>query len=335
MIINHHILKLSNVCYSNKCFFIDQKDNLHYNKFIHNFKEKELLDKNCLINTKLVRNLIVVKTLHSCYSHAIERAFGTFWAIDDIKKHDNEFEIDYTIMIREKEVMQYWKQNSGIIDNEKKEYKKAWKNLLNIVAEKYLFEHLLKEDDTILIKNCYFFIDDNFQRTFWNNNKIYPNRNVRNVLFDDTTIDNMLYKFINKVKNKYIDRDSKETSANDIKKRAIIIERKRDRKWSLDKLEKIKNNLEENENVIFNGIIILEELTFEEQVKLYSQNNVFIFIHGSSLINLLWSPKGSLIFDVDPRRDRQNIVKRLGSALGSTVNSLDYNNIDYSLFSSI
>jgi hypothetical protein len=141
-----------------------------------------------------------------------------------------------------------------------------------------------------------------------------------NVLYSDEIIYSKLRQFIKHVKNKY----QIKPKIFD-KREAIIIERKNDRKWCPEKLESIIQQLKNNPNVIFNGVKILEDMTFKEQVNLFSSNNLFVFRHGSCLINLLWAPENSIVFDVDIQTNRKNIVRRVAKATNSTTFSINYN----------
>ena len=70
-------------------------------------------------------------------------------------------------------------------------------------------------------------------------------------------------------------------------------------------------------------------MSFKEQITLFSENSIFIFRHGSCLINLLWIPEKSLIFDIDDEYNRENRIKRIVQLTNSKSIYIDYNNIDY------
>ena len=98
--------------------------------------------------------------------------------------------------------------------------------------------------------------------------------------------------------------------------------------WNKEKLDIIIENIKKID-VIFNGIKILENMSFKEQITLFSENSIFIFRHGSCLINLLWIPEKSLIFDIDDEYNRENRIKRIVQLTNSKSIYIDYNNIDY------
>jgi capsular polysaccharide biosynthesis protein len=65
--------------------------------------------------------------------------------------------------------------------------------------------------------------------------------------------------------------------------------------------------------VQFNGVHILEDMSFNEQIKLFNTNNVFIFIHGSCLSNLLFAPYNSIVYELEilSMNNNINVIKRL------------------------
>ena len=163
------------------------------------------------------------------------------------------------------------------------------------------------------------------------NKYYYPGRDIqlKDTIFNDHQIYDQLKKFVLLVKNKYsIPIDN---IINEYK--TIIIERKYDRFFDKFILNNIIVNIKKNKFLKFEGVKILENLSFYEQLKLFSENKVFIFRHGSSLINLLWIPNNSIIFDIDIIPCRKEIVRRIAKITNSKVFSLDYNNIDYRIFS--
>ena len=115
-------------------------------------------------------------------------------------------------------------------------------------------------------------------------------------------------------------------------KTLFIIERKYNRFWDKKILEKIIENIKKNNLVEYNGIKILDDLTLNQQIKIFSENNVFIFRHGSCLANLLWIPNNSIIFDINVTQGRKEIVKRIARVTDSKVYSMLYKNIDYNKF---
>lgn len=322
------ILKLSNICYYNKKFYIEKVDNnINLSKFIDNRTQIRCDSGGKKVT---VENLLVVNTLHSCFSHAlIDCVFPYFWVLRDIKDKYN-INDNFTVFIREKKVLQY-EENLALINSKNSRYKSVWNDLMCLISDKVIFEHNISKDTVLMIKNCFFYIiDDKWQRSPWNCIDYYPERKVEKhaVIYDDSKIYTELRYFVEYVKNTY--NISNNATIDGFK--AIIIERKKNRFWNPGYLNKIVKRVSDNSLIKFNGVHILEELPFSEQIKLFTNNNVFIFRHGSCLIHLLWIPQNSVIFDIDTSDNRKNIVRRIAKLTDSKVISLSYDNIDYSKF---
>jgi len=314
---SNKILECKNIYYFNKHFYLkNNQPNLanHFDKFvISNNAPKP--------PTQTIENMFVITTLNFCYSHAImDTLFPYYWAVQDIRAKNPEFK-NFTCFIREKSFVKFKKFNRRVFNVKCNRYKGVWNELMNILTPNIIFEKNINQ--CILIKNCYFYtLKNDWQRTVWNSIDIYPGRNVKreNVLYSDEIIYSKLRQFIKHVKNKY----QIKPKIFD-KKEAIIIERKNDRKWCPEKLKNIIQQLKNNPDVIFKGVKILEDMTFKEQVILFSSNNLFVFRHGSCLINLLWAPENSTVFDVDIQTNRKNIVRRVAKATNSTTFRINYN----------
>ena len=329
MIIQNHILKLSNNYFDNEFVIGDPPNNI--NNFINNYR----IDKYTNINNKkiiVIDNLLVINTIHSCFSHAlIDFVFPFFWAINDIKDHDINLH-NIQLFIRKKRIFLFKKQNLPLINNNTKKYKGVHNEIISLIDNNYIFEHLIDNETTYFIKNCYFYIlDDKSQRSPWNCKEYYPGRNVslNNTIYTDKQIYYQLKKFVTFVKNKY----NISTNNTMCDNKVIIIERKHDRFFDKSIINNIIENIKKNTLLKFNGIKILEDLTLYQQIKLFSENKIFIFRHGSCLINLLWIPNNSIIFDLDIISYRKEIVKRIAKVTNSKVYSMAYTNIDYTKFS--
>jgi capsular polysaccharide biosynthesis protein len=330
MIINNHILKISNVYYDNEFIFSKQPCK-NINEFLdddyHVGNYKNISDKKIIT----LDNTFVIETLHSCFSHAvIDCIFPAFWAINDIKNQDVNL-TDILLFIRKKNIYKFRKQNLSLIDNNIGKYKGVHHDLISLLTDKYTFEHLIDNKTIYFIKNCYFYIlNDKWQRSPWNCQNYYPGRNINlnNIIYTDDKIYYQLKQFVSSIKNKYnISTDNVVTYY-----KTIIIERKRNRFFDKKIINKIIENIQKNNSLKFNGIKILEDMTLHQQIKLFSENKVFIFRHGSCLANLIWIPKNSIIFDLDIQSNRKEIVNRLAKLTDSKVFSMLYTNIDYTVF---
>ena len=327
MIINKHILKLENVYYVNNKFYVPESpDNNEYKKFIHNFEINNNFDCQ---SSKVIDSILCFNTLHSCFSHAlIDGIFPIYWCIKDI----NEDPKNVTLFVRKKSVMDYKLNNLSKIDPVRNRYKGVWNEITSLLSDKIQFEHLIKQDEKILIKKCYFYIIiDYWQRSPWNCMDYYRGRGVlkRNVDFKDDVINSNLVDF-----SQYVKKNLQLVPNKKEKPQVIIIDRRNDRKWEPEKLNKIIHILLENNNVQYNGIHILENMNLYHQIKLFVENNVFIFRHGSCITHLIWIPNKSIIFDIDVNlHERKNVVRRLATISDSKTIQMNYNDIDYSQFS--
>ncbi len=326
MIINKHILKLENVYYVNNKFYVPESPhNNEYKKFIHNYEINN--DFKCQ-STKVIDNILCFNTLHSCFSHAlIDGIFPIYWCIKDI----NEDPKNVTLFVRKKSVMDYKLNNLSKIDSVRNRYKGVWNEITSLLSDKIQFEHLIKQDERIFIKKCYFYIIiDYWQRSPWNCMDYYRGRGVlkHNVDFKDDVINSNLVDF-----SQYVKKNLQLVPNKKEKPQVIIIDRRNDRKWEPEKLNKIVHILLENNNVQYNGVHILENMNLYHQIKLFVENNVFIFRHGSCITHLIWIPNNSIIFDIDTDlNERKNVVRRLATISDSKTIQLNYNDIDYSQF---
>ena len=325
-----HILKLTNIEYNNKFIIKNPPENI--NLFIDKFSKESEVNDNKKI---MIDNLLVVDTLHSCFSHAIiDSAFPFFWSINDIKENESsDNPKNFQLFITKEKIIKFKKQNLRKIDSDLKKYKGVWHDIITLVSDNYIFEHLIDNNTTYFIKNCYFYIrNDKWQRSPWNCKEYYPRRkrmSLKDTIFNDDILYYNLKKFVNNVKKKY----SIFTQINESKKQVIIIEREKNRNFDKLILDKIINIIEENNLLQFNGVKILEKLPFNQQIKLFSENNIFIFRHGSCLTNLLWVPNHSTIIDLDIQLTmHKGIVERIAKVTDSKVIKLNYNDIDYSKF---
>lgn len=284
-------------------------------------KSNDYFDKTETING----NTIIVECMHYCYSHAImDFIFPLYWIINDIK---NKYNIDkFNIFIK----MPRHPNNFSII--KKNNFKGVFGELIELLQpNKIIFEHILKKNNCNIKFINAFYIESteewisNWQRGVWNCSKYYPQRNfnIKDVYYNDDIIYKNLKEFVNYTKNKLNIKEYK------TKNNMIIIDRKNDRLFDKDKLNKIIKTIPDK--IIFNGIIILEDMKLKEQVELFSRNNIFLFRHGSCLINLLWIQNNSIVIDIDHMDNRKHIVKRICQLTNSEHHYLDYNNDNFKI----
>lgn len=322
MIINNHILKLSNVYY-NKKFIINniQLQKKDINKFIDNYEigNHDTLDKN-ITN---IDNMFIIPTLHSCFCHAlIDNIFPYFWAINDIENVDNNFG-DFLFFIKKKEVHQFSEQNLPLIDSNKGKYKGTFHDIISLVNNKYIFEHLTDSNTRYLIKNCYFYIgDDRWQRSPWNCIDNYPGRTItiQNVMFNDEVIKKQLNKFIEHVTVNF------KTNSNNITKNGIVLLNRKSNIRNINNLlEPLLNILNKFEN--FNGVIYLENLTFKEQIQVFLNNTIIITPHGAGMIHNIWSSNKNVIEITFNNTGQNKMYKRICDITNNKIVQIEYQNI--------
>jgi len=282
------------------------------------YKKNYYLKNNKIFpNTETIYgNTIIVESMHYCYSHAImDFTFPLYWIIKDII---NKFDINkFNIFIK----FPNHKFNYRIIKDNC--FINVFNELINLLEPRQIiFEHNLKNN--VIFENA-FCIESrgewisSWQRGVWNCSKYYKERefDIKDIYYNDDIIYKNLREFVLDTKNK-LNIKSYNTLNN-----LIIIDRKNDRLFDKDKLDKIIKIIPQKIN--FNGIKILEDMNLKEQIELFSQNNIFIFRHGSCLINLLWIQNNSIIIDLDHQYDRPNVVKRICKLTNSNHHYLNYN----------
>lgn len=315
------ILYVQNVIYHNKIFFFN-KPISELNKFIRTYKITNF--DNFKINQTINDYpVLFAKALDSCYSHMVlDKVFPIFSIISDIKNQFSEF-TNFRIFFYEEEFIKFKTQNFKHICKQNNIYTGTWgKYFESISILPPIFEHNIDPSNTIFIKDCFFYIvNDNWQRSPWNSGDYYPNRRIskNNTLYSDEIIYNHLKNFIQYFKNKY-----NIIPVNHTEKNIIIIERTDNQRrfsYQNDKEQTILNfliNLCKKTNANFNGVKYLENMTLEEQIKLYNDNNIIIYIHGSSLTNLLWLSNNSLAIEVEAMSGGKNVVIN-GRSYRSTI----------------
>jgi hypothetical protein len=264
--------------------------------------------------------VIVMETLHGCYSHAIiDSCFPIFWIIDDLITSKKINDKNVKIFIKEKLVLEYAVLNLPLIDSTAQTYKGVFKNIIELITPfPLLFQHTLKTH--YVFKNCFFYPEnDRWQRTPWNCVDYYPARNIPKhaIRFSDTLIYDKMLNFRNLV----LDKIKPSTTISD---RILIIDRQSNRKMDPVKLQ----NLMKTEKC---DTVILENKTFEAQVKLFAEHRIFICRHGSSEINLLWIPMNSIVFELEGGRQGlryPTMYKRISSLTNSTHYLLNYDTYD-------
>ena len=318
MIIKNHILKMSNIYFNNKFIISDPPNNI--NKFISNYSIKKFTNiKNKKIIT--IDNLLVIETLHSCFVHAlIDSSFPIFWAINDIKNHEINLH-NIQLFISRRKIDLFQKQNLPLINSNTKKYKGVYHDIISFITNNYIFEHLIEDKNAYFIKNCYFYIlNDKWQRSPWNSINHYPTRNINinNTIFSDMEIKNQIIKFRNLVLDK--------TNNNCNIGNGIILINRRENTRNINNLVLPLTNIL-NKFDSFKGIIYLEDLTFQEQVNIFINNNIIIGPHGAGMIHNIWSSNKFVIEITFKNKNQDKMYKRICDITDNHIIQINYDNI--------
>jgi len=277
--------------------------------------------------------VIMMDTLHSCFSHAIvDSCFPIFWVVDDLLSNKIISNNKIRIFIKKQNILNYPTQNLPLINNAGNNYNGTWKDIIELVTDKpIIFEHLIKHD--YLFKQVFIYPDnDNHQRSPWNCIDYYPVRKInrQDVRFKDEIIYNKLSKFRSHVLEKHLIANS--NSSPEFINELIIIDRKQNRKLDDILLRTLITEANKNTKWTFKGVVVLEDLNFVEQINLFNSTRIFIFRHGSSLINLLWCKPYSIVFDLQGGAQGMvmgnGVIHRICKLTNSAQITLDYNRFD-------
>lgn len=321
LISKRFVTQINNLVYNtNENKFITKSDIPNINDFLSNFSVNNFEYKF----TRIIENpVFIINSLDECFAHAvIDRVFPYFWSIEELNIKNN-----LIIFIKKDKLIKFPERNK-VINHEKGVYKNAWNDIINLLNPvEIIFEHLLKEDTILLFKQCYIYAENcqelKWQRTMWNCSKNYhPSfRHIKDIIYDDTTIQLKLNLFIKMVKDKY-----KIVEKNNIIKNLIIIERLSNRKFDTNFLSNLDNCCKNLSNLQYNGIQYLENISFADQIRLFNTNDIIIFRHGSCLTNILWVKQNTIIIELDVE-DRKPVIKRLCDFTNSIQIRYNYYNI--------
>ena len=273
---------------------------------------------------------IVMDTLHSCYAHALlDSCFPVWWVIDDLLSKGDIENKDIRIFIRKELILEYPNENLPLID--KMKYHGIFQNIIEILTNKpILFEHQITEP--IQFQHLFFYPkDDRWQRSPWNCSEYYYHRHIlkNEVRFTDEIIYSKLERFRNHI---FQQMDISSSPTNEL----IIIDRKHNRTFDHDMLQSLITESEKNTNWVFKGVVLLEDLSFLEQIKLFQRTRYFIVRHGSSLVNCLWCQPHSVIIEFFGGKDgpycHPEIFKRIYHLTQSVQLFLNYDEYDSNLF---
>jgi hypothetical protein len=255
---------------------------------------------------------LVIQTLHSCYSHALIEEISAYFTLTLPRP--------FHVLIRRDYIDKFPDQNLPSIGDIT--YNSVWKSLIEILSPfPPIFEHRLDPTIHYSFKECYVYpLNDGCQRSIWNCGEYYTGRNIE--LKDTLYSDSILYENLLALRRHVLGGRTPSKGG-----KLLLIERKSTRRFDHKLLLELQYYSSSTEWE-YEEPYILEDMTFEEQVDLFSNAKVVIFRHGSCLANLLWVPEGTIVFDLDVQRDRKNIVTRVCKLTNSIHHYLDYNRVD-------
>lgn len=298
-------INITNCLYSSikqKFILKNEYNNLN---FLKNYIEEFYFDNKYYLNNEIDNSehkikiidepVIIINTLHSCWSHAfIDFVFPYYWTYENIK---NKFNIDEIIIFVRKGKFEEFPNNKNFV-TENNLYIKNYQNILNIIPhKKIIFEHLLEDNILYKFNNSFHYIlNDKHQRSIWNCKEYYYNRihtSISNVKYNDIIIKKYLNNFSKLLLDRY-NLSNYNNNNNNSKKNIIILNKKIDkyntsnsRLVTIPYLDYIIKIINSNSNLNFNGIKYLEDLEFVEQVKIFIDNDIILSAHGGSLLHMI------------------------------------------------
>jgi hypothetical protein len=305
------------------------KENIVYNNKNKIFQEINSNDSlNNEFDEEIEEPVVIMDTLHSCFSHAIMNSvFPIFWVVQDLIQSNHINTNNIRIFIRSEDIIAFPKQNLPLINEHANTYNGVWKEIIEFLTNKpILFEHLITKN--IVFKKCIFYPhQDKWQRTPWNCNEYYPDNIVpkQQIRFSDEIIYKKLDYFRSYVLSKHITTPP-DIESNDL----IIIDRKTNRTFDKALLNSLEESAKLNTNWNFKGVVILEDLTLSQQIEVFNKTKIYIFRHGSSLINLLWTQPKSIVFELvggkEGVRTLPAVIERICKLTDSKQICLHYDN---------
>ena len=281
--------------------------------------------------------VFAIETLHFCYVHMIEHIFRYFWVIQDLLKSKHLETEDIVFFVRRNDLMAYATKSDyilaqyfSVIDFNNRCYRGAWNDLLKVINKNnILFESFVPRKNTYKFQHLYILGEDFWQHSFWNNKLYYPIRTIPNeyalqnphifpywmeknnekiyMRYTDAEIQTKLQAFRKTVLDKYLQTYDLPSS----KRKVILINRKNEREFPNEYFQKIVAFFKANERVEYNGVYYLEEINFQEQLKLFNTNDVFVMMHGAGCANILWSKPNSILVQYDVNDSRFSMYNRL------------------------
>lgn len=239
-------------------FIVDPgSDTTIVNKYFESWKPS-IEGKPCS-NQVIEEPVLVIHTLHSCYSHAIIDEtviyFSIIKAIHPGKK--------WRIFIRRGDVEKHPEQNMRMIQDNN--YTGAWKHIIESISPyPPIFEHTLSKDEEFTFKSCYLYpLIDHHHRSIWNCIEYYPDYTQRVLCKDAHKYpDNIIYSYLSSYRDHILAKYGK-TCPQPVP-RVVIIERKYTRKFLPHVLRELEYRASLEEGWSYEEPYILEDMDFTE-----------------------------------------------------------------------
>ena len=233
--------------------------------------------------------LIILKQLHRCYGHAlIDNIFVDFCIIKEIKEKYGD---DIRYMFR---------------------YLGPFDFLQSILPVK-LFK--CDANEFYLFKKIYFHKIDHYPRLEWSSRSPFNLHYMRNPRqrslypeIDINILKNNMFSFKQNVFNKYL---NKNTDLDFTINNVIIIDRKKNKLFSSDFKNEVIDTIK-NLNYQFNGVFILEDMEYKDQVELFYKNNIVIAYSGSGAVNMIYMSKNSNYIEINYTKQHERLANLMG-----------------------
>ena len=304
MTLNKAIKRYDDILILNNCYI---KDDTIYSDTLYNYDyKKDDRFKNCVsIKVKESINniedaiiiedpIIIFRQLHRCFGHVlIDNIFVEFCIL-------NEINVNYGDNIK------YMLRRD-----------KGYKFLQDILPVE-LFN--LHENKYYLFKKIYFHKLDHYPRIEWSHrspfNLYYNKAPSRNLIpeIDSTIMKKQLLDFKRHTLKKYLGKIEDEVfKENNI----IIIQRPDFHERNQRQDPKVINSIFINEvidiintseNCNFNGIFILEDMEYKDQIELFYKNNIIIAYTGSAALNMIYMSKNSTYIEIGQTLQHERIA---------------------------
>lgn len=285
---------------------------------------------------QITKPVFYIETLHSCYVHMIEEVFRIHWIVNELVESKDISGTDIVLFVSSVNVMKHLEKNAKLIDPDKKCYKGVWNEAIRVVTKNPILFALFSENALLHFQNLFLINKpDYYQRSFWNSIAVYPGRTIPNDYFETNK---HLFPYFLKKENDLIPirfRDELiqekllsfrisvlKTVLNEYdipkgeKRKVVLINRKLNRVLPKEYVEELTTYFKDLETIEWKGVHFLEEMNFEEQVKLFNTNDVFVMVHGAGCGNILWAKMNSILIQYDETQYRYIMYNRLASMVG-------------------